>query len=138
MSKFLDIIKLTFTAIGGFLGATMGGVDGFLYALIILMICDYATGVFVAVANKQVSSEIGFKGILKKISIFIIVALAYTIDNKVIGSGGVVRTMTIWFYIANEGISILENCGNLGLPIPKKLKDVLAQIKEKSEEEKTE
>ena len=134
-NKILDITKITFTAIGGFLGAILGGVDGLLYALIILIVCDYITGVFVAIINKKVSSEIGFKGILKKISIFVLVALGYVIDSKVIKQGGVIRTATICFYIANEGISILENCGNLGLPIPQKLKDVLAQIKTDSEKE---
>lgn len=134
-NKFFDIIKITFTSIGGFLGAILGGVDGFLYALIILIVCDYITGVFVAIINKKVSSEIGFKGILKKISIFVLVALGYVIDSKVIGQGCVIRTATICFYIANEGISILENCGNLGLPIPQKLKDVLAQIKTDNEKE---
>lgn len=134
-TKIFDIIKITFTTIGGFLGAILGGVDGLLYALIAIMICDYLTGVFVAINNKKLSSEIGFKGILKKISIFVLVALGYVIDSKVIKQGGVVRTATICFYIANEGISILENCGNLGLPIPQKLKDVLLQIKTDNEKE---
>lgn len=133
MNNFLDIIKATAVTVGGFIGGIMGGLDGVLYALLIFVVLDYITGIMVAIAKKQLSSEIGFKGIFKKILIFILVAVANLIDHYVIGNGEVVRTATIFFYIANEGLSILENAGNLGLPLPKKLKDILLQIQEDEE-----
>lgn len=130
MDQIINWIKIVFAAIGGYLGLFLGGWDGFLYALLVFMIIDYVTGVMVAIIQKKLSSEIGFVGICKKVLIFLLVAVGYIIDSKIIGQGGVIRTAIIFFYISNEGISIVENAGLIGLPIPQKLKDVLEQIKE--------
>lgn len=108
----------------------MGGFDGFLYALIVFVVVDYVTGVMVGILNKELSSQIGFRGIFKKVVIFSLVAVAHIIDTHVIGNGSVLRTAVIFFYLSNEGISILENAVKIGLPIPEKLKNVLEQLKE--------
>lgn len=133
MDNIFKWIKVFCTAIGGYLGLFLGGWDGFLYALLVFVIIDYITGVMVAIIQKKLSSEIGFVGICKKVLIFLLVAVGYIIDSKIIGQGGVIRTAIIFFYISNEGISIIENAGLIGLPIPQKLKDVLAQIKDKGD-----
>lgn len=135
MEKFLSLVKLFFASIGGALGAVLGGVDGFLYALIVFVVVDYLTGVMVAVLNKELSSAVGFRGIYKKIVIFAFVAISYIIDQKIIGEGGVIRTAVIFFYLSNEGISILENATIIGLPVPKKLRQVLEQLKEEKDDE---
>lgn len=113
----------------------LGGFDGFLYALIAFVLVDYLTGVMVAVVNKKLSSEVGFKGIFKKVVIFALVAIGHIIDTYVIQNGSVIRTAVIFFYLSNEGISILENVSVLGLPVPQKLKDVLEQLKDHKTEE---
>ena len=134
MKEFWNMIQLIFTAIGGWLGWFLGGCDGLLYALVAFVVVDYATGVMCAVADKELSSEVGFKGIAKKVLIFLLVGNANILDVQVIGSGSVLRTAVIFFYISNdEGVSLLENAGHLGLPIPEKLKDILAQLHERSE-----
>lgn len=127
------MIKGVLAVIGAFIGTILGGFDGFLYALVVLVVIDYVTGVMVGVAQKKLTSSIGFKGIFKKVLIFFLVAVAYTIDTYVLGAEGVIRTTVIFFYIANEGISIIENAAKLGLPVPKKLIDVLAQLKEQGD-----
>jgi len=127
------IIKYIAGAIGALLGCLFGSLDGLIVALILIVVCDYITGIMVGVSTKQLSSEIGFKGICKKVIIFMLVAVGHIIDTKILQTGALLRTAVIMFYIANEGISILENAGNLGLPIPKKLKDVLEQIKTEEE-----
>ena len=126
-----NIFQTILTAIGGFLGWFFGGLDGFLYALLAFVCIDYLTGVMVAIANKTVSSEVGFKGIFKKVLIFILVGVANIIDVNVLQSGSAIRTAVIFFYLSNEGFSILENAAALGLPIPNKLKDILEQIRQK-------
>jgi toxin secretion/phage lysis holin len=123
-------LQYVFAAMGGALGAVMGGFDGFLYALIVFVVVDYVTGVMVGILNKELSSQIGFRGIFKKVVIFSLVAVAHIIDTHVIGNGSVLRTAVIFFYLSNEGISILENAVKIGLPIPEKLKNVLEQLKE--------
>lgn len=128
MKDILNVIQITFTAIGGYLGWLMGGVDGFLYALIAFIIIDYVTGIMLAILQKKLSSDIGFKGIFKKILIFTMVAIGHTIDTYIIKNGSAIRTAVIFFYLSNEGISILENAANIGLPIPDKLKVVLQQL----------
>lgn len=130
----IDVIKTIFAAIGAGLGYFFGGLDGLMIALIVFVVVDYVTGIIVAIINKTLSSEIGFIGIAKKVFIFLLVGMANILDVNVIGSGSMIRSAVICFYIANEGISILENAGNMGLPLPKKLKDVLEQLKSKSEE----
>ncbi len=109
---------MAITAIGGFMGSFIGGVDGFLYALIVFVIIDYITGVIVGIIQKKLSSEIGFKGICKKVLIFLLVGVGSIVDTKIIGEGNVVRTAVVFFYLSNEGISILENVANIGLLIP--------------------
>ena len=133
VKDILNFIKVVFTAIGGYLGYVLGGHDSFLYALIAFVVIDYLTGVMLAIIKKEVSSEIGFKGIFKKVMIFLMVAIGHTIDAYLIKNGGAIRTAVIFFYISNEGISILENSANIGLPIPEKLKDVLIQLKDGDE-----
>lgn len=120
--------------IGGWLGYFLGGCDGLLYALVAFVVADYITGVMCAVADKTLSSEVGFKGICRKVLIFILVGIANILDVQVIGTGSVLRTAIIFFYISNEGVSLLENAGHLGLAYPQKLKDVLEQLHDRSEE----
>ena len=128
MKQIWSGIQLAFTAVGGFLGWFLGGVDGFLYALIAFTVIDYITGVMCAVTDKKLSSSVGFKGICRKVLIFTLVGIGNIVDVYVLGQGGVLRTAVIFFYLSNEGVSILENSAHLGLPIPEKLKDVLEQL----------
>lgn len=127
-----------FKAFSAFLGAVMGYVfgdwDGFILALIIFIIIDYVTGVISAICNKKLSSAVGFHGILKKIFILLLVAVGNILDG-VLGLGGVIRSAVIFFYIANEGISIIENAANIGLPVPQKIRDILEQLKDNSDED---
>jgi len=129
-------IQLGFTAIGGFLGWFLGGFDGFLYALVAFVVIDYVTGVMLVILEKRLSSEVGAKGIFKKVLIFSLVAIGHIIDSRIIGDGSVIRTAVIFFYLSNEGISILENTSRIGLPIPEKLKDILAQLRDKGDDVK--
>lgn len=131
MKQIWSGIQIAFTAFGGFLGWFLGGVDGFLYALIAFTVIDYITGVMCAITDKNLSSSIGFKGICRKVLIFTLVGIGNTVDVYVLGQGGVLRTAVIFFYLSNEGVSILENSAHLGLPIPEKLKEVLEQLHER-------
>jgi toxin secretion/phage lysis holin len=128
MDKIIKAIPSVFATIGGGIGYFVGGLDGLLYALIVFVTIDYITGVLVAILHKNLSSQIGFRGIAKKVSIFILVGMANVVDTKIIGSGSAIRSAVILFYCSNEGISILENAVELGLKVPKKLKDILIQI----------
>ena len=128
MKQIWSGIQLAFTAVGGFLGWFLGGVDGFLYALIAFTVIDYITGVMCAVTDKNLSSSVGFKGICRKVLIFTLVGIGNIVDVYVLGQGGVLRTAVIFFYLSNEGVSILENSAHLGLPIPEKLKEVLEKL----------
>ena len=127
-------VQLAFAALGGWLGWAIGGLDGLVYALIAFMVIDYATGFMCAVAEKKLSSAVGFRGIFKKITIFAMVAAGHMLDTHIIGPSGTVgdysaiRSAVVFFYLANEGLSMLENVTRLGLPIPQKLKGVLAQL----------
>ena len=121
-------LQMIFTAVGGWFGWLLGGLDGFLYALIALVVIDYITGVMCAVLEKRLSSEVGARGIFKKVLIFMLVGIGSIIDRQIIGDGSVLRTAVIFFYISNEVISIIENSGRIGLPIPEKLKTVLEQL----------
>lgn len=112
-------------------GIFLGGCDGLIIALLLFVAIDYITGVMCAVADKKLSSEVGFKGICRKVLIFMMVGIANILDTKIIGSGSVLRSAVIFFYLSNEGISLLENAGHLGLPIPEKLKVVLEQLHDK-------
>ena len=135
MKEFWNSIQLIFTAVGGWLGWFLGGCDGLLYALVAFVIVDYVTGVACAVSDHNLSSEIGFKGIFKKVLIFLLVGIGHILDTQVIGSGSVLRTAVIFFYISNEGVSLVENAAHLGLPIPEKLKAVLEQLHDRAEKE---
>ena len=118
----------TFTTLGGFLGWFLSGLDGFLYALIGFVAADYLTGVLAAISKKRLSSSVGFTGIARKILIFTLVGLANLLDVYVLGAGAVLRTATIFFYLSNEGISLLENTTRLGLPVPAQLRETLAAL----------
>ena len=133
MKNAAEVMQMEFAAMGGALGAVLGGWDGFLYALVLFVAVDYLTGVLVAVMRRKLSSEAGFRGIARKVVIFCLVAVAQVIDVQIIRNGSVVRTAVIFFYLSNEGISIVENAAALGLPVPRKLKDVLEQLKDGSE-----
>ncbi|MDE1472113.1 phage holin family protein [Eubacterium limosum] len=133
MKEFWNTIQFVFAGIGGWLGYFLGGCDGLLYALIAFVAVDYITGVMCAIVDHTLSSEVGFKGICRKVLIFLLVGIANILDVQVIGTGSVLRTAVVFFYISNEGISLIENAGHLGLPIPKKMKEVLEQLHDRSE-----
>lgn len=133
MKEFWNVIQLVFTAIGGWLGWFLGGCDGLLFALIAFVAVDYITGVMCAIVDKNLSSSVGFKGICRKVLIFLLVGIAHILDAQVIGAGSVLRTAIIFFYLSNEGVSLLENAAHLGLPVPEKLKDVLQQLHDRAE-----
>ena len=136
MKGFWNTVQMVFAVVGGWLGWFLGGCDGLLYALVAFVAVDYVTGVLCAVADKELSSEVGFRGIAKKALIFLLVGMANVLDVQVIGSGCVLRTVVIFFYISNEGVSLVENAAHLGLPVPEKLKDVLAQLHGRAEDGK--
>ena len=133
MKEFWNTIQLVFTAVGGWLGWFLGGCEGLLYALLIFVTLDYLTGVMCAVADHKLSSEVGFKGICRKVLIFALVGIGHVLDTQVIGTGSILRTAVIFFYLSNEGVSLVENAAHLGLPIPEKLKAVLEQLHDRAE-----
>ena len=135
MKEFWNGIQLVFAVIGGWLGWFLGECDGLMYALIAFVIADYVTGVMCAVSDKRLSSEVGFNGICRKVLIFVLVGMANILDMHVIGTGCVLRTAVLFFYISNEGVSVLENAGHLGLPVPARLLNVLEQLHEDAEQE---
>ena len=124
MKEFWSMIQAVFTMAGGWLGYFLGGCDGLLFALVVFVAMDYITGVMCAAADRKLSSEVGFKGICRKVLLFLLVGMANVLDVQIIGSGSVFRTAVIFFYLSNEGLSLLENAGHLGLPIPAKLKEM--------------
>lgn len=138
MKEFWNAIQFMFAAIGGWLGYFLGGCDGLLYALIAFVTVDYLTGVMCAINDKTLSSEVGFRGICRKVLIFLLVGIANILDLNVIGTGSVLRTAVIFFYISNEGVSLLENASHLGLPVPQKIKAVLEQLHDRAEDEEKE
>ncbi|WP_127837239.1 phage holin family protein [Clostridium prolinivorans] len=133
MKNSINFIQAVFAAIGGYIGWFLGGVDGFMYALITFVVIDYVTGLMVAVLERKLSSEVGFRGIFKKVLIFVMVGIGNIIDVHLIKNGSAIRTAVIFFYVSNEGISIIENSAKIGLPIPEKLKDVLKQLNKEDE-----
>ena len=138
MKEFWTTIQVVFAGIGGWLGWFLGGCDGLLYALLAFVVIDYITGVMCAVSDKKLSSEVGFKGICRKVLIFLLVGIANIVDVQVIGTGSVLRTAVIFFYLSNEGVSLLENAAHLGLPVPEKMKDILAQLHDRAENTESE
>lgn len=137
MKEILNYIQMVFAAIGGWFGWFLGGYDGFLYALIAFVSIDYILGVFCAILEKHLSSDVGARGIFKKVVIFSLVGVAHVIDQNIIGDGSAIRTAVIFFYLSNEGISIIENATRLGLPIPEKFKDILEQLKDGGDKDGT-
>ena len=133
MKEFWNTIQMVFAAVGGWLGYFLGGCDGLLIALVVFAVVDYITGVMCAVNDKKLSSEVGFRGICRKVLIFFLVGVANILDVEIIGTGSVLRTAIIFFYLSNEGVSLLENAAHLGLPVPQKLKDVLEQLHDRAE-----
>ena len=130
-------LQIAIAGIGGWLGYMLGGMDGLLIALVVFMAIDYITGIMCAVIDKKLSSAIGFKGIFKKVLILMLVAVANIIDVHVVGTGSALRSATVCFYLSNEGLSILENAVHLGLPVPEKLKEVLAQLHNRDKKDDT-
>ena len=135
MKEFWYTIQFIFTVLGGWLGYFLGGCDGLLIALVAFAAIDYITGLMCAISEKRLNSKIGLKGICRKVLIFTLVGVANIIDVQVIGTGSVLRTAVIFFYLSNEGVSLLENAAHLGLPIPKKLKDILEQLHDRTDKE---
>ena len=132
MKEFWNTIQLVFAAVGGWLGWFLGGCDGLLYALLAFAAVDYVTGIMCAVVDKKLSSAVGFKGIFKKVLIFTLVGIANIVDVQVLETPGVLRTAVIFFYLSNEGVSMLENAAHLGLPVPDAIKTVLEQLHDRS------
>lgn len=135
MKELWSVVQMVFAAVGGWLGYFVGGCDGLLYALLAFVVLDYITGFMCAVADQKLSSAVGFKGICRKVLIFALVGIGHLLDVQVFGESGVLRTAVIFFYLSNEGVSLLENASHLGLPIPAKLQAVLKQLHDRSEEE---
>lgn len=127
------MVQLAAAAVGGAIGAFVGGFDGLMYALLTFVCIDYATGVMCAVVDHRLSSAVGFRGICRKVLIFTLVGVANVLDSQIIGSGSMLRSAVASFYLANEGISLLENSAHLGLPIPAKLKEILEQLHDRAE-----
>lgn len=128
-------LQIIIAMLGGFLGYFIGPLDSMLGVLIVFVICDYITGVLCGIADKKLSSAVGFKGIAKKVTIFMMVGIANMLDMYILHTNPVLRTATIFFYISNEGISLLENSGHLGVEYPQKLKDILEQLKKEDKDE---
>ena len=127
-------VQAAVAAIGGYLGYFVGGVDGLMTALLIFMVLDYITGLMCAIADKKLSSAVGFRGICKKVLILMLVGVANVVDIHIVGTGSALRSAVICFYLSNEGLSLLENAAHIGLPIPDKMKDVLAQLHGRTDE----
>lgn len=135
MKQIWTVIQIAFSALGGFIGWFLGGNDGFIYALLAFVVIDYITGIMCAIADKELSSEVGFKGICKKVLIFALVGIGNLLDIYILGQAGILRNVVIFFYLSNEGVSILENASHLGLPVPEKLKEILKQLHNGKENE---
>ena len=140
MKEFWNMVQMVFAAVGGWLGYFLGGNDGLLIALVLFVAVDYLTGVMCAISDKTLSSNVGFRGICRKVLIFLLairisIGIANILDVHVIGTGSVLRTAVIFFYISNEGVSLLENAAHLGLPVPGKIKAVLEQLHDRSEKQ---
>ncbi|WP_033165496.1 phage holin family protein [Clostridium sp. KNHs205] len=133
MEDMMEHIRLILAFVGGILGCIFGGFNSLIYALTAFVAIDYITGVLLAIRDKKISSEVGYKGIVRKFLIFLIVSMGNIMDNYVLGTGSTLRTLVIMFYLANEGISILENAGQLGLPIPKKLREAIEKLNSSNE-----
>ena len=134
MKEFWNTIQLVFAVLGGRLGYFLGGCDGLLYALLAFVVIDYLPGIMCAINDHTLSSAVGFCGICRKVLIFLLVGIANILDVSVIGSGSVLRTAVIFFYVSNEGLSLVENAAHLGLPVPEKIKAVLEQLHDRTDD----
>ena len=132
MREFWNMIQAAFAAVGGWLGYFLGGSDGLLYALLIFVVIDYLTGVMCAIEDKKLSSAVGFRGLCRKVLTFMLVGVGHVLDVHVLGQAGVLRTAVIFWALANNGLSIIENSTHLGLPVPEQLKLVLEQIHDRA------
>ena len=135
MKEFWNVIQMVFAAIGGWLGYFLGVCDGLLYALLAFVVLDYLTGVMCAVADHSLNSSVGFRGICRKVIIFALVGVGHLLDVQIFGETGVLRTAIIFFYLSNEGLSLVENSAHLGLHSPEKLHRVLEQLHRESEDD---
>ena len=135
MKEFWTTIQLVFSAVGGWLGYFLGGCDGLLYTLLAFVVLDYVTGIMCAIADKKLSSAVGFRGLFRKVLIFALVGVGHLLDVQILGAVGVLRTAVIFFYLSNEGVSLIENAAHLGLPIPERLKAVLEQLHDRAEKD---
>ena len=135
MKEFWNTIQVIIAAIGGWLGYFLGGCDGLLIALVAFVAIDYITGVMCAIADKKLSSEVGFKGICRKVLIFALVGVGHVLDTHVVGTGSALRSAVMCFYLSNEAISLFENAAHLGLPVPDKLRDILSQLHNRSDKD---
>ncbi len=133
MKEIIDTTQFIFTVVGAYFGWFIGGFDGLIYALAAFVAIDYMTGVMVGIIEKKLSSSVGFRGIFKKVLIFIFVGIGHTIDFYVLKNGSAVRTAIIFFYLSNEGLSILENSSKIGLPIPNSLKNIFNDLNKEDE-----
>jgi toxin secretion/phage lysis holin len=133
MKDVIHTLQFIFTAIGGYIGWFLGGFDGLLYALVAFVIIDYITGIMVAILEKKLSSSIGFKGIFKKVLIFTFVGIGHIVDIYILQNGSAIRTAVIFFYLSNEGLSIVENAAKIGLPVPENLKKVFTELKKEDD-----
>ncbi len=136
MKELWNLVQLGFSAIGGWIGYFLGGGDGLLYALVAFVVLDYLTGIMCAVADQKLSSDVGFRGICRKVLIFSLVGVGHLLDQEIFGETGVLRTAILFFYLSNEGLSLVENAAYLGLPVPEKLRKVLEQLHDRSSAEK--
>ena len=134
MKSFWTLVQTGFAAVGGWLGFFLGGSDGLLYALLIFIVIDYCTGVMSAVSDRRLSSAVGFRGLCRKVVTFMLVGIAQVLDVHVLDQPGVLRTAVIFWALANNGLSILENAAHLGLPVPEQLKTVLETLHDRSPE----
>ena len=125
----MEHIRCWAAGLGAVLGDFLGSMDGLVTVLITFVVVDYITGVLCAIVEKRLSSSIGFRGICQKVMIFCLVGIANLLDANVLDAGSMLRTAVIFFYCANEGISIIENAARTGLPVPKKLQNVMKQLK---------
>ncbi|MGF7184422.1 toxin secretion/phage lysis holin [Desulfitispora alkaliphila] len=135
MREIWNVVQIIFATLGGVIGWFLGGFDGLIYTLVVFVVIDYITGLMVAITTEKVSSRIGFKGIAKKVVIFSLVGIGQMLDFYIIQNGSAIRTAVVFFYLSNEGLSILENTSRIGLPIPEKLKKVFMEMKEEKNNE---
>ncbi len=131
-------IQIAAAALGGWLGYFMGGLDGLLIALLVFMVLDYLTGMMCAVVDRKLSSATGFPGIFTKVLILLLVGVANIVDLYIVGDGSALRGAVVCFYLANEGLSLLENTSHIGLPVPEPLKNALAQLHNREKKEQKE